>query len=201
MKLLTLSCQHCGAPLETPLRTKRLKCVFCGAWLQIQWIGSAASTVAETESVSPFPAEISAKQQKAARRIARLDRKWVEYRECWRDRRHSGQLKMPSQAWPILGGAVVVMYSAGFAIVAGAAALGHNVIGLTPQLGPVMFPWAVLPFLAMCVAFAGLVSTRNRLVSGDRFFRQQRRFRVKRRRLLAKYHAGQIPGERSLVES
>ena len=38
-KLLNLSCNHCGAPLQVPEETKYLTCTYCSSRLQVEHSG------------------------------------------------------------------------------------------------------------------------------------------------------------------
>ncbi len=44
MRLLSLTCNHCGAPLEVPAKTRFLTCNYCSSRLEVHRSGSAVHT-------------------------------------------------------------------------------------------------------------------------------------------------------------
>ena len=44
MKILSLTCNHCGAPLEVPAKARFVTCTFCSSRLKITQEGNAAFT-------------------------------------------------------------------------------------------------------------------------------------------------------------
>ena len=90
MKILTLDCQHCGAPLEVPAKIRALTCTYCGTRLQVQQEGAAAWT----ETLEDLREDVRYLRRKAD--LADLDREWEAERERYLVKGKHGQTSAPS---------------------------------------------------------------------------------------------------------
>lgn len=186
MKLLTLSCQHCGAPLEVPAKLKHLTCQFCGTRLQVQKTGSAAYTETLGE-VAENVAKVAAttEQLRIEQEIARLDREWQLGRERFMVRGKDGQIRVPEKTPLLIGGGIAVVFGILWMLFAGgiAAFMGsgiHAVGGGPLSLLPGLFPCFGLLFIAVAI-FGTMTAYRK----ADDFARHQQQYHAERSKLLA----------------
>jgi DNA-directed RNA polymerase subunit RPC12/RpoP len=82
MKLLTLSCNECGAPLEVPAETKFVTCGYCSARLSVQRTSSAVYTEV-IEKIGEQTEKLAKDVEilKLQNELARIDREWSDQRE------------------------------------------------------------------------------------------------------------------------
>jgi uncharacterized Zn finger protein (UPF0148 family) len=144
-EVLSVSCNHCGAPLSVPTGTRFLTCTYCGARLEVLLSGGAAYTQVlqnidqRTERIEQDVAEIKMRE-----RIEQLDREWEMNRQQYMVRDKQG-----NQVGP--GGGIVMSI---FGVVAGviwmifAASIG----------APFPFPLFGLVFAGAAIA-GGVMST------------------------------------------
>jgi len=82
MKLLTLSCNECGAPLEVPEGTRFVTCGYCSARLAVQRTASTFYTeVLEKIGQSTEKLAQDVEILKLQNELERLDREWSGERE------------------------------------------------------------------------------------------------------------------------
>ena len=113
MKLLTLTCNECGAPLEVPAKTKFLTCSYCSARLAVQHSSSAVYTeVLETIGRRTEQLADDVETLKLQNRLLRLDREWSEERQRYLVHDKHGRQHVPGTA----GGAIGVVMAVGFGI-------------------------------------------------------------------------------------
>jgi Flp pilus assembly protein TadB len=77
MKLITLSCNQCGAPLEVPEETRFLTCRFCTSLLAVEHSESAVYTRV-LEALERQTSELAhdVKAMKLQQELEQLDRSW-----------------------------------------------------------------------------------------------------------------------------
>lgn len=186
MKLLTLTCQQCGAPLEVPAKIKQLTCQFCGTRLQVQRTGSAAYTeVLDEVAESVARVAETTEQLRIEQEISRLDREWQLGRERFMVRGKDGQLSVPGKTGVMFGGAIAVVFGIFWMLFAGGIATligsGIHAAGGGPlSLLPGLFPCFGLLFIG--VAIFGTISAFRK---ADDFARHQQQYHAERSRLLA----------------
>src|SRR5262245_32158814 len=125
MKLLSLTCQHCAAPLEVPVKTTQFKCLYCGSRLHVQWTASVAHTEALEVAARQISHLIKSPEQlRIEEEIDLLDDAWKTVRQRFLFRDVDGQLRVPDkntiQLVGIFGvllgvGAIVMATTSGFA--------------------------------------------------------------------------------------
>ena len=82
MKILALTCNHCGAPLEVPAKTRFLTCTFCSSQLEVHRSGNAAYTeVLKALQEQAEQVADDVETLKLKRDLDELDRKWIEERK------------------------------------------------------------------------------------------------------------------------
>ncbi|MDP6442548.1 MAG: hypothetical protein QGG36_29880 [Pirellulaceae bacterium] len=137
MRLVTLNCNECGAPIEIPHKVKFLTCAFCNAKLQVHHTETAVySEVLErledkTEQIADELARL-----KVSTDVERLDSRWRDdrHRHMMRDKR--GNYHVPSRPLAVVmtivicGIALVMLFNAPgqmamFGIVFVAIAIGN----------------------------------------------------------------------------
>jgi hypothetical protein len=193
MKLLSLTCQHCGAPLEVPAKITLLTCQFCGTRLKVERTGSAAFT--ETlEGVAQQVARVAdnTDRLKVEQEIARLDREWMLSREQFMVRGKSGQLNVHTRTSAAIGGVIVVVFGIVWTAIAtgiagvfgmGIGAVGGGPLSLLPGVFPCFGVLFIIGGIVMAVTAYGKAisleehqqayhAERNRLLSELRVTRQ-----------------------------
>ncbi len=77
MKIISLACNNCGAPLDVPVKTRFLTCNFCDAKLEVQRNESASFT-AVLESVNELRSDVQ--ELKLKSELEQVDRDWERER-------------------------------------------------------------------------------------------------------------------------
>jgi len=186
MKLLSLTCQHCGAPLEVPAKITQLTCQFCGTRLQVQRTGAVAYTESLGDAAQQL-ARISdnTEQLKVEQEIARLDRDWMMSREQFMVRGKDGQLDVPGKTSALIGGAIVIVFgliwTAMAASIAGAVGVGIHQVGG----GPLSALPGFLPCFGVLFIVGGIFTSLIAYGKARAFQEHQRAYHAERNRLLA----------------
>jgi hypothetical protein len=164
MKILTLTCNQCGAPLEVPAKTRFLTCTFCSSQLEVHRSGNAAYTEVleavqkRTEEVADDVETIELKLE-----LEKLDREWKEERK-----RHLFQNSVPTKG--TAAGLAV------FGVVIGIACIGVGVAGAGWE--------AIFMGLGMFVGLAIMAAICH--AKAERYNSAKQRFEDQRRELLQK---------------
>jgi DNA-directed RNA polymerase subunit RPC12/RpoP len=152
-QLLSVRCNHCGAPLEVSSGARFITCAHCGSQLEIKQTGSAVYTEVlgeindRTERIERDVAEI--KRQNA---IEALDRQWELRRESLMVRNKNGATSEPSAIGGVIGGVVAVVF--GIIWTAGAASAG----------APALFPIFGVVFI-----FAGVIAAITQVTKASNY--------------------------------
>jgi len=165
VKLLSLNCNHCGAPLEAPKSAKYLTCQYCNARLQVQHTGSAVYTEV-IESIDERTRQIAedVRAIRASEELEQLDREWAMQRANYMVSGKDGEMSVPGKGGAIMAGVVAVV--GGGIWTAFAAFMG----------APIFFPLFGLLFIAMGLFTAGGIWMKaTRFESGQRDYQYQRR--------------------------
>ncbi len=167
MKLISLTCNHCGAPLDVPKSAKFVTCAYCSARLAIHHTGGTYSTELLDEIQQTTEALVQdVEKLKGDSELDRLDRQWDRDRTQYLTTNKHGTQSVPSKA-PILivtGG--VVTFGVFWTIMAGS-----------------MFPPMVL-FGVLFVVFA-VVSGIYGCKKADQYEHARRQYHQQRRELIA----------------
>ena len=146
MKLLTLSCNECGAPLEVPESAKFVTCGFCSSRLAVQHTSNAVYTEAlekigkQTEQLAQDVETIKLQNQ-----LERLDREWTQECEQYMVHDKSGK-HLPNATGSAIGAVVMVVF-------------GIFWMGLAVSIGaPCFFPLFGIFFIvaAICIGISGM---------------------------------------------
>ena len=165
MKLLSLNCNKCGAPLDVPGKVRYLTCQYCSAKLSVQRSNGAAYTEVledideRTEKIADDVETI-----KLQNRLERLDREWNGWRVGYMIRGKDGEYSIPTMAGSMVGGLFV-------------AAFGVVWIIFAFSMGaPVFFPLFGVIFIAFALFGTITVSRKARAYKDH-----QRRYESERR--------------------
>ena len=108
MKILNVSCNNCGAPLEVPHKTRFLTCTFCESRLEVQRTDSAYYTnVLEVVQQAVHEVKDDMETIKLQNDLERIDREWNMEREKWLTTDKHGGRHAPSA-----GVAIAIMIGA-----------------------------------------------------------------------------------------
>jgi LSD1 subclass zinc finger protein len=144
VELVSVSCNHCGAPLEVPPGTNYVTCAHCGSRLAVKRTGSAVYTELlekldqKTDVMTRQLAEIAYRSE-----LERLDREWEEARRGFLTTDKQGRTHEPNALGSQIGGAIAVAFGLFWTLIAATSIWG----------GPAEGPF----FLANCMPLFGLV--------------------------------------------
>ena len=166
MKLISLTCSHCGAPLEVPEEARFVTCTYCSSRLGVHRSGGAVYTEVldvlerRTEKLAEDVETLKLQNQ-----LERLDREWMMEREQYLVRGKHGGRHLPSKT----GVMIMLVFVVGFGIFWMASAAR---IGFVPAIFGVFFiGFAVVTFVTM-------------FSKADQYERRRRTYEAERRRLL-----------------
>lgn len=113
MKLVSVTCNNCGAPLEIPPATRFVTCGFCSSRLEVHHSGSALYThVLEQLKEQTRQIAVDVEVLKRQNELEQLDREWMMERERFQSRSRDGRYHVPTVTGSVVGAAIAV----GFAI-------------------------------------------------------------------------------------
>src|SRR5687767_5937367 len=109
---LSVSCNHCGAPLQVPAGTRYVTCTYCGARLEVHRSGNAAYTEV-LEALQQKTTQIAGDVEaiRVQNEIERLDREWMMEREGYMVRDKRGGTHVPTAASSVLVSVVMVAFA------------------------------------------------------------------------------------------
>lgn len=102
MELETLSCNNCGAPIDVPLTSSFVSCVFCSSRLAVK----RTPTVHYTEVIERINqldartgnVEAEVRRMRLEKLIEELDNEWEELLETYSQKDVAGKLQPPSKS-------------------------------------------------------------------------------------------------------
>lgn len=171
--LISLSCNHCGAPIAVPKSSRFVTCGHCNSRLKIQSSGSASYTeVLEVMEQLNERSEDMAEDLEAIRvhkDIEKLDREWNSDKEHFMLTDEDGHKHMPSSAGSFVGGVI--------AIIVGIAWMGFT----SSMSNAGIFPLFGLVFII--VAVIGMIngSNKSRLYQSSKQQYQRQRRQLEKR--------------------
>lgn len=167
MRLLALTCDHCGAPLEVPKQVSHFTCAYCETPLTVQHQGGAIFT-ATMEGIEKNTRAIAEDVDviRAHHDLERLDQEWSEYRE--RYVRGSGLMVVPSTR------GVVLM------------AIAMTIVGATLFVGILAFemPSIVAVLFAIVYPIGAILVGIGAYANGRAFTKEFRAYRNRRRAIM-----------------
>lgn len=112
MSVLSVSCNHCGAPLQIDESTRYLTCRFCSSQLEVQHSESAIYTKvleAIDERTTAMSKELNTIRWQND--LAQLDRDWERERESYLIRGQYGRTRVPSTTGSLLAMMLGIAFS------------------------------------------------------------------------------------------
>lgn len=168
-QVISVSCNHCGAPLDLPPGTHYATCQHCGAKLQVHMSGGAAYTEL-LESIDTRTQQIAEDVEaiKKQGEMERLDREWERQRSLYLVQDKRGNVRMPGSAGSLIGAGI---------------AAGGGVIW-TIFATSIGAPWFFCLFgvVFIIIAIAGGI---NGMMKASQYEQALRRYEAQRRHIAA----------------
>jgi predicted phage tail protein len=151
MKLESLNCNHCGAPLDVPGTTNFVTCNHCGSKLAVR-CGENATYTELMGAVSEPLQEMASQLGHIAHEkdLERIDREWELEREQYLVADKQGVRQVPDTASSVIGGVVVTVFGLIWTVMAFSITSGFNEFG-----GPGGFA-SVFPLFGVVFVLAGI---------------------------------------------
>ncbi len=174
MKLLALTCNNCGAPIEVPEETKFFTCSHCESRLAVHRSGNAVYTdVLDALQQRAIQIATDMEVLKVQDKLGRLDRQWGADREKLGGGQH-GYIRVPTVANAVAvrtvlaaGGILVIVLSL---LCTSSSLLSGNAAGLA--------------MLGVFLIFAGLLAGHYGVEKADEYQRKKRIWQRRRGELL-----------------
>ncbi|KAA5547062.1 hypothetical protein FYK55_01190 [Roseiconus nitratireducens] len=178
MKVISLNCNHCGAPLEVPKKARFVTCGFCESKLAIEHSGNTYSTavIEELQETTQQLARDVARI-KSSSDIERLDAQWERKREQHMITGKHGAKSLPSKGGAIaaavfMGGFGLFWTVFAFSITRGASSVGApGAVNIFPLFGLLFVGFAI---------FAAV----SQFSKAEAYERDLKRYQSERRRLV-----------------
>jgi len=171
VQVASVSCNHCGAPLQIPQDTRFATCSYCGARLEIFHQGGAAySRVLDDIDQRTKRIEASVDELKHREQLDQLDREWMLSRDQYMIRDRNGNASLPT------GGGGGAIFGSIFAAIFGVIWIGFAM----SMNAPFFFPLFGVVFVIAAIVGGVSASTK---ASG--FSRAQEEYQRSRRQILA----------------
>src|ERR1700678_1002534 len=109
VQTISVSCNHCGAPLRLAGGTKFATCGYCGAQLQLHVEGGAAYTEV-LEKIDAQTQQIAADMREIKKHelLDEVDRDWAQTSASFNSRDRQGNQRSPGMVGSIIGGLIGV---------------------------------------------------------------------------------------------
>ena len=105
LELLSVTCNHCGGPLQVPPDARFITCAHCGSRLEVHRTGSAVYTqVLDAIDQRTQRIEQDVQAIKRQNELEQLDREWQMRREQYLTRDRNGNTVQPGA-----GGGIVIL--------------------------------------------------------------------------------------------
>src|SRR4051812_36316925 len=107
-EIVSVRCNHCGAPLQVPQDTHFFACTYCGTQLELHQSGGAVFTQT-IEQIDQRTQRMEAELQELRRRqaIEDLDREWDVARQRMLSRNDDGSYRLPTPGVNVFAGVVL----------------------------------------------------------------------------------------------
>lgn len=167
-EVISVRCNHCGAPLTVSPGTRFVTCSYCGSQLAIHQSGGAFYTeVLQDIDQRTQRIEQDVDQIKRQNAIEQLDREWEMQRQTLLVRNKNGSTSVPS----IAGGVVAAVIAVGFGI--------FWMIVTSIAGAPFFFPLFGILFIIV-----GLFASITSIGSASRYQDAETRYQQRRAQLL-----------------
>jgi hypothetical protein len=165
MNVLSLTCNHCGAPLQVEEGTRYLTCRFCSSQLEVQHSENAFYT--KVLQVLDQRTSEMAKDLDVIKRqnqLEQLERDWQREREDYLVRGQNGTTTIPSAAGSLIGMAIGI-------------AIGVLWVGFTSSLEGVP---GFFPFFGVLVIIAVVFGSLRNLQKSIRYREREAEYHRRR---------------------
>jgi hypothetical protein len=131
MELESVSCDHCGAPLEVPPSANYVTCAHCDRQLRIHRTETARYTevlealAKRTDELSDHVAQLRLQNE-----IAALDRAWDHEKETYMVTGKHGHRSLPTKTGSVIGGVFLVIFGCIWTAMAAQMAGGFALFGV-----------------------------------------------------------------------
>ncbi|WP_153556340.1 hypothetical protein [Roseimaritima sediminicola] len=151
MKLISVRCNHCGAPLEVPPTARFVTCGFCDAQLVVHHSGSAHSTelLEEIKATTDGLVE-QVEQLKHREEVEQLDRQWEITQRELQVHGKDGRVSVPSKGGAIFGTVIATVFGFVWMLFAGSIVARGMRMGLPSAAA--LFPLFGLVFIVIGIA-------------------------------------------------
>lgn len=193
MDTISVSCNHCGAPLEVPRGARYLTCNYCGSRLEVHKTDSATYTdVLETiqENTSQMADDLGAIRRQ--NELEQLDRQWALERQEYLAQGKDGSTNEPATgAGMVVGGLFVAFFSV-VCIGMGISALDFAANWHGPGPDPGFF--ALVPFgMAIFAVVAFVASISSATKKANQYAERKRDYERRRSQILGEAEERQEP--------
>ena len=138
MRVISLSCDHCGGPLDVPLRAKYVTCGFCDTRLAVESTGHTHFT-RQLEQIDRTTREIAQDVKDIKRQLNELDDQWRGSQQRYQIRSRPELRRVPVPYEAVGFGAVGIVISVlVFGVFATLAEPAGMLVGLVLGLGSVL---------------------------------------------------------------
>ena len=175
MKLISLNCNHCGAPLDVPEKANFVTCSFCEARLKVECTGTTWSTTVleEIQQTTKSLAEDVARL-KTQSDLQMLDQSWDRERHRYMIKGENNRYSVPSVGAAIAGCIVGVVVLAAFML-------------KTSQVGG---PFAMFGVVGIAIVILNTVRVVNK---AEQYRRGRKRYERRRRELMEEPSSTFVP--------
>lgn len=193
-RVVSVQCNHCGAPLDVEETTRFATCGHCGSKLEIKHTGSAyfTSVLERLDQTTQSMAE-NLEVIRLQNELERVDREWDLERQKYAVRDKQGNISYPDGPTSIVGGVVGVVFGVLWTIMACA------ITGSAPDVGPFPIAKVVFPLFGVVFVGVGIWSVVNAGSAAGNYTAAQTAYQSRRsaiqRQLAEDRHAGQEPAE------
>ena len=173
MKIISLNCNHCGAPLDAPIKAKFITCSFCDSRLAIQKTGTSYSTelLEELQETTESLAKDVAIMKRRSD-IEQLDRMWESEKAHFMVEKKDGGKALPTKS----GGMVSIIFGCGFGIFWCVFAFG-----IASQVGGFAMIMPLFGLFVIGMAIFGGVSMMHK---AEQYQREHSKYQSKRREMM-----------------
>ena len=171
MPVVSVSCNHCGAPLEVAESTRFVTCRHCGSRLKIEHgQGAAYTEVLEELQATQREMADDIETLRLQNELERVDREWSDEQRSFETTDKHGRRSLPTEGNTALA-VIAALFGIGFVIFWISVASSMDAPGIFPVFGLVMLGALVF----------GVVRSFQQ---ADRYKAAEKRYRARRRKVL-----------------
>ncbi len=168
MKLESITCNSCGAPLDVPEDANYVTCTHCNSRLAVHRTQSARFT----EVIDDLREQVAKLTQQ--NEVEALDREWQAERQSMLVTDKHGNSQIPTKTGTIVGGIIVSVFGAIWTILAA---------GITSQIP--LGEAKLFPLFGVVFVFAGIAMSFYSYRKAEEYEKAHRSYRERRAKLLS----------------